>query len=367
MGALNYNLKKLYHPDQKLRAELLDTNFTSTDPRQIQKEVEWLQSLRPNLSRYVYHTSINFAKEDLLDNKKLLAIAHNYLSESGYNNNQYLIFRHHDADHPHIHLLVNRIDFDGNVVSDSNNYKKSEAILRKLEYQYSLVTVEQSNHRSKEQRNDVSITQGSFRSKEHPISRTKQQGNHLSQRAGTKSEIEKAVRTGKPSDKMLLQEFMKGLFRQQNVTIQGMIRQGEKIALGNSFKWAELIKRVDYEQSRDSAAISAANISTKAIYGEPPAAGYEQRSKGLPENLVSDTSIVAGQPPSLNGGGEETIEIRTDESKANEGHLDTGHTGIDMDIDQHHKGGIQISDDIDDEAILGRNRRKQKQARTNRR
>lgn len=318
------------------------------------------------------------------------------MSESGYNNNQYLIFRHHDADHPHIHLLVNRIDFDGNVVSDSNNYKKSEAILRKLEYQYSLVTVEQSNHRSKEQRNDVSITQGSFRSKEHPISRTKQQGNHLSQRAGTKSEIEKAVRTGKPSDKMLLQEFMKGLFRQQNVTIQGMIRQGEKIgihflfnqastgritgityfhggfkakgqALGNSFKWAELIKRVDYEQSRDSAAISAANISTKAIYGEPPAAGYEQRSKGLPENLVSDTSIVAGQPPSLNGGGEETIEIRTVESKANEGHLDTGHTGIDMDIDQHHKGGIQISDDIDDEAILGRNRRKQKQARTNRR
>eukprot|EP01037_Dinobryon_pediforme_P007471 gene7471-7535_t len=85
LGALNYNIKKLYHPDQKKRAEL---------------------SLKPNLNRYVYHTSLNFSIDDQLDNNKLVSIAHDYLKESGYTNNQFMIFRHHDAPHPHIHLLA---------------------------------------------------------------------------------------------------------------------------------------------------------------------------------------------------------------------------------------------------------------------
>jgi len=79
----------------------------------IRQELKLVRGLRPNLNRYVYHTSLNFSKEDKPDNAQLLEIAHEYLKESGYTNNQYLIFRHYDADHPHIHLLVNRICFDG--------------------------------------------------------------------------------------------------------------------------------------------------------------------------------------------------------------------------------------------------------------
>ncbi len=114
---------------------MLDTNLISLDPNQIKAEVDLIRQLRPNLSRYVYHTSLNFSKEEeetLLTNEKLLEIGHSYINGMGFTNNQYLIFRHYDADHPHIHLLVNRITYDGDVVSDSNNYKKSEAILRKL-------------------------------------------------------------------------------------------------------------------------------------------------------------------------------------------------------------------------------------------
>jgi hypothetical protein len=125
-GALKYNLKKLNYPDLSKRAELLGTNFASTDVAFINKEVELVKSLRPNLNRYVYHTSLNFPKEEQaqLSNEKLLRTALDYLEANGFSNNQYIIFRHHDTDHPHIHLLANRICFDGNVVSDSNNYKR---------------------------------------------------------------------------------------------------------------------------------------------------------------------------------------------------------------------------------------------------
>jgi len=172
MGALNYNLKKLHHPDPEMRAELLATNFAAVDPAVIKQEVEMMKGMKPNLSRYVYHTSINFPKEDRLDNDKLLAIAHDYLKESGYTNNQFMIFRHHDAGHPHIHLLVNRISFDGTVVSDSNNFKKSEAILRNLEIKYGLTQVQNSEK--------------------------------AETKAVKKGELEMVIRTGKPSDKMLL-------------------------------------------------------------------------------------------------------------------------------------------------------------------
>ncbi|HEY2581925.1 MAG TPA: relaxase/mobilization nuclease domain-containing protein, partial [Mucilaginibacter sp.] len=265
MGALNYNLKKLNHPDLQRRAVLLETNFTSLDKEQIRKEVELLRQLRPNLNRYVYHTSLNFSKEDQLQNNQLLSIAIQYLQANGFTNNQYFIFRHHDALHPHLHLLVNRISFDGSVVSDSNNYKKSEDILRSIERQYNLIPVAPSIQ--------------------------------VHQRATGKDELEMIIRTGRPSEKMLLQEMMKNLLSQKNLTIPKLIRHGEQAgihflfnqastgritgityfhnrfkikgqSLGNAFKWAEIIKKINYEQNRDSKAISKANGRTKAIYGE---------------------------------------------------------------------------------------------------
>src|ERR1700740_1000044 len=145
MGALDYNLKKLFLRDGNKRAELLSTNFASTDVKGIAKEIEIIRSLRPNLNRYVYHTSLNFPKEEQaqLSKAKLLAIARDYLEAMGFSNNQYLVFLHHDAAHPHLHLLVNRISFDGSIVSDSNNYKRSEAIVRVLENRYRLTQVRQ--------------------------------------------------------------------------------------------------------------------------------------------------------------------------------------------------------------------------------
>lgn len=369
-GAFIYNLKKMYHADPALRATLLDSNFTSIDSKIIQQELRMIRSLNPNLKRYVYHTSLNFSKDDYLDNNRLLAIAHEYLQESGYTNNQYLIFRHYDADHPHIHLLVNRITFDGLVVSDSNNYKKSEAILRRIELKYNLVKVEPSNI--------------------------------VSKKAATKDELEMVLRTNQPSNKMVLQEIMKGLLRHRS-SIQEMIEKGEQAgvhflfnqastgritgityfyndfkikgqALGNGFKWAEVVKKLNYEQIRDSAAISAANSRTKIIYGDTPptgqrtAVGDGHRSTGFSENFKTDLFEFDTKREGIAGveTKDESGRERPMEANPATGNYDNGST-----IDLHNNlgiyGGVQISDDIDDEAIHGRNRNKQKKARTNRR
>jgi hypothetical protein len=347
MGAFNYNFKKLFDPDEKKRAELLETNFTSLDTLQIRKEVDLVRSLKPNLNRYVYHTSLNFPKDENLDNQTLVNVAGDYLKLHGFTNNQYMIFRHHDTDHPHIHLLVNRIGFDGNVVSDSNNYKKSEAIIRKLEQQYNLVAVEPSNR--------------------------------VAKKAATKNEIEMIGRTGAASEKMVLQELMEGLLNQPGVTVQDMISHGERMglhflfnqastgkisgityfhngfkakgqSLGNIYKWAELIKTINYEQVRDRTAISEANSRTKAKYGEQITAGTFTAAKEQPgsgTDLVSENA-GAGLPDygrAENGiGADEERQLETNQ----DANMLPGYSADYRDNWISDTSGIQISDDEDD-------------------
>ncbi|GAB3661152.1 hypothetical protein GCM10028791_35450 [Echinicola sediminis] len=130
MGAFEYNFQKLHDKDITKRAELLATNFSSTERAMVKKEVDIMKSLNPRLTRNTYHTSLNFGKEESLTNDKMLAIAEEYMRKMGFDNNAYFIFRHHDTEHPHCHILALRNRFDGTVVSDSNNFKRSEKLIR---------------------------------------------------------------------------------------------------------------------------------------------------------------------------------------------------------------------------------------------
>lgn len=361
MGALGYNIRKIDHTNPKKRAELLDTNFLNLDIKQIRKEVELIRALRPGLNKYVYHTSLNFHENDKLDNAALLKIAHEYLETMGFSNNQYLVFRHHDAGHPHLHLLVNRITFDGKVVSDANNYKRSERILRDIEQRYHLVQVNPSET-----------------SRVH---------------APTKDELEMVIRTGKASNRMLLQAKMNDVILKSN-TVSELIQNGHKSGidflfnqqstgrisgityfldgfkikgqhLGNQYKWAELIKRINYEQIRDSKAISAANSTTRSIYGKIIGSGenyngridgqgfdgvYKSNSVNFGHDLEEQQTTQQDGTENTSGGAASAQTVTTINT------LGSG-TSVTLDYDSSNPQ-VQITDDIDDEKVYGKRRRR---------
>jgi hypothetical protein len=190
IGALNYNVKKLHHQDTKQRAEILSTNFTNMGS--ILKELAMMRALNPKLKRNTYHTSLNFAIGEKIDNQKMKNIAEEYMTRMGFDNNLYIIFRHHDSNHPHCHILALRNRFDGTVVSDSNNYKRSEQVVRELEKKYNLQTVQSSK-------------QSKFKSPD-------------------KDEIEMILRTGKPSKKLMLQDQVKEALK-QSITMRRIHKQ----------------------------------------------------------------------------------------------------------------------------------------------
>ena len=287
-GALRYNLEKV----NKDVAEILDHSFASTFERTIMKEIQMVKVLRPNLQKYFYHTSINFPPGEDLPNDKMKQIGLDYLEANGFTQHQFIMFRHYDADHPHLHILVNRIGYDGSVVSDSNDFARSEKILRELESKYNLTQVPSSKE--------------------------------AKMRAITKDELEMIKRTNTPSHKVKLQgivrkilqdkprltteEFIKALHRNMvdvlfnqastgsvsgiSYQYKGGIIKGAK--LGDDFKWGSIKNKINYDQERDREVIQ--QINAKSKFGKGLSAQQDDRrlcktpesSKNLIPTSLSD-------------------------------------------------------------------------------
>ena len=92
------------------------------------------------LSNPVYHISLNFAREDgaRLSDDLMAEIAREYMRRMGIVNTQYIVCRHTDTAHPHLHIVANRVDNDGRTISDSNDSRRSVDICRALTDEYGL-------------------------------------------------------------------------------------------------------------------------------------------------------------------------------------------------------------------------------------
>ncbi|MBQ0907726.1 relaxase/mobilization nuclease domain-containing protein [Flavobacterium sp. F-328] len=149
-GVLQYNQKKV----DKGEAIVLDSNLSAHSVVKQTKEFNVIRQLKPNLSRAVYHVSLNlpYSDSEKLTNEDFASLNRDFLEGMGFDDNQYVIFLHRDTDLLHTHVVANRVKYDGNVVSDSQNYKRSEALVRKLELKYNLTKLilnEESNVLSK--------------------------------------------------------------------------------------------------------------------------------------------------------------------------------------------------------------------------
>lgn len=96
-------------------------------------------SLNP-IAKPVAHISLDFSVKDKerLTNRMMMQIADEYLRRMGYGNTQVLIVRHHDREHPHLHLVLNRIDGNGKRISDKNERVRNVKVCRELSDKYGL-------------------------------------------------------------------------------------------------------------------------------------------------------------------------------------------------------------------------------------
>ena len=92
------------------------------------------------LKNPVYHISLDFAHEDAakLTDALMVEIAREYMRRMGIVNTQYIVSRHTDREHQHLHIVANRVDNDGNAISASNDRVRNVKICKALTREYGL-------------------------------------------------------------------------------------------------------------------------------------------------------------------------------------------------------------------------------------
>ena len=103
--------------------------------------------LNPNVTRNSVHISLNFdISEKDIGKEKLMGIAAEYMERIGFGKQPYLVYQHHDAGHPHIHIVSVKIQADGRRIDMQNIGKNQSETARKfIENKYGLVQAGRDN------------------------------------------------------------------------------------------------------------------------------------------------------------------------------------------------------------------------------
>ncbi|MBD2341432.1 relaxase/mobilization nuclease domain-containing protein [Calothrix sp. FACHB-156] len=120
-------------------AKLIGGNMGGNNAIALAREFKISRQLNPEADRVVYHASLSLPENERLDDETWNEIANRYLEEMGFDSNQYVVYRHHNTQHDHIHICASRIRLEnGKIVHDSWDYKRSESIIRQIERDYGL-------------------------------------------------------------------------------------------------------------------------------------------------------------------------------------------------------------------------------------
>ena len=113
---------------------LLGTNAEIVQSFELQRQ------LNPRIKKPVGHIALSFKPEDKprLTDEFMAKIALEYMRMMGITDTQFIIVRHHNTDNPHCHIVYNRINNDGKLISDRNDYRRNEQVTKALKSKYGL-------------------------------------------------------------------------------------------------------------------------------------------------------------------------------------------------------------------------------------
>jgi hypothetical protein len=143
-GALNYNENKV----KEGVAECIGAVNFIAEPKQLNfydKLLRFEDLIEKNTRAMTntVHISLNFDVSEKLNQNKLNDIAATYMDKIGFSDQPYLVYQHHDAAHPHLHIVTTNIQENGKRISIHNLGKnESEKARKEIEIQYGLVQAE---------------------------------------------------------------------------------------------------------------------------------------------------------------------------------------------------------------------------------
>ncbi len=333
---------------------MIDSNMGGTTPIQLTKEFGAARRFRPNLQRACAHVILSIPHRDVshdkgeyhehLEDEQYTEIAQHWLKSMKFlgdelNQSQYVVARHHDTNHEHIHIIASRIRMNGSVVPDSWDYRRSEVILRQLEKEYGLEEVSCSSDRVAKTVEKIGIE--TTISDRH--SQTQKQKHHSSNQPPITqllADIIDAATKDQPTVTQLIQRLQQqgvvlhpqfnagGLFKEAIAfELNGVKVGGYKLGSAYSFPGLQKKRGVSYNPERDLTAIYSCRGKKQVEMPEPTVETIMAALALSPETeiaLVNTDKSTHGQETGLESSAiPETIASLTTDNVQTKAHQDT--------------------------------------------
>lgn len=265
-GCLRYNLDK---EKGRVLASNLDLS-KGASPSALAKEFRAFANLNERCENPVLHIPISFGKNDNPSDEQMKEAAIKFLQKFEMKMNggvkpegirPFIIVRHTDTSHQHLHIITSRVNSEGKVLKDSNDYKEANKICRQLEKEMGfeeVPSVQKSGMKSLDLK-EVNMEKR----------RKKENSSFLTPRKdliGRIQEASKPVGGGKRTFASFISELKKegvevylntsadhskinGISYSLEHDKQNRVFKGS--ALGKNFTWNKLLNDVDFNEKRD--------------------------------------------------------------------------------------------------------------------
>lgn len=131
-GCIQYNLLKK-------AATILDADGIRIDKiAHTIADFNMQRKMNPSLGQAVGHIALSWSPndQDKLNDEKMVSIAKEYLQKMKIQDTQVLIVRHKDKEHPHVHLIYNRVNNEGKTIPDAFQHRQNIKVCKELTLKY---------------------------------------------------------------------------------------------------------------------------------------------------------------------------------------------------------------------------------------
>ncbi|ARS36051.1 relaxase/mobilization nuclease domain-containing protein [Pontibacter actiniarum] len=92
------------------------------------------RKLRPELEKAVGHIALSWSIQDAakLTPAIMAERAKEYMEQMQLKDTQYLVVQHQDRKHPHLHIVYNRVDYEGRTISDRFQHRRNARVCREM-------------------------------------------------------------------------------------------------------------------------------------------------------------------------------------------------------------------------------------------
>lgn len=126
---------------QKQDAVILDAaGVRMQQVNQMINDFNLQRKYNPNLGKAVGHIALSWSinDSDKLNDELMVNLAKEYLQKMKIKDTQYLIVKHQDKEHPHLHIIYNRVSNNGKTISDNFQKQRNVQVAKELTVKHGL-------------------------------------------------------------------------------------------------------------------------------------------------------------------------------------------------------------------------------------